>query len=75
MIKSDNCKIAFDPARQEKAARDFAKAIRVIASKPDNMDNLELYLSYHFAVWLEKYAHTPEHMAAEMREFAEMEID
>lgn len=59
---------------QAKAAPDFVNAIKTIANKPENLDNLESYLSYHFAVWLEKYANTPEDMAAEMREFAEMEI-
>lgn len=59
---------------QAKAAADFINAIKTIANKPENLDNLELYLSYHFAEWLEKFANTPEDMAAEMREFAEMEI-
>ena len=60
---------------QAKAAEDFVNAIKTIANKPENLDNLELYLSYHFSEWLEKYANTPEDMAAEMREFAEMEIE
>ena len=59
---------------QAKAAADFVNAIKTIANKPENLDNLESYLSYHFSEWLEKYANTPEDIAAEMREFAEMEI-
>ena len=59
---------------QAKAAADFVNAIKTIANKPENLDNLESYLSYHFSEWLEKYANTPEDMAAEMREFAEMEV-
>ena len=59
---------------QAKAAADFVNAIKTIANKPGNLDNLESYLSYHFTKWLEKYANTPEDMAAEMREFAEMEV-
>lgn len=43
--------------RQEKAAADFCAAIKEIASKPENLDNLESYLSAHFAAWLQKYAH------------------
>ena len=57
-----------------KEAADFVNAIKIIANKPENLDNLESYLSYHFAEWLEKFANTPEGIAAEMREFAEMEV-
>lgn len=61
-------------SRTEKAAADFVAAIKEIASKPENLDNLESYLSHHFPVWLSKYANTPDGLAAEMREFARMEI-
>lgn len=61
-------------AAQAKAAEDFVNAIKTIANKPENLDNLESYLSMHFPEWLGKYANTPDNMAAEMREFAEMEI-
>lgn len=37
-----------------KAARDFCEAIRTIASKLENMENLECYLAAHFETWLEK---------------------
>ncbi len=57
---------------KQKAASDFVKAIRTIAEKPQNMDNLESYLSHHFDTWLRTYANTPEGMAAEMKEFANM---
>ena len=60
---------------QAKAAADFANAIKTIANKPENLDNLESYLSYHFSEWLEKYANTPEDIAAEMLEFAEMKFE
>ena len=36
-------------------AKIFIKAIKTIALKPDNLDNLETYLSYHFTEWLEKW--------------------
>ena len=52
----------------------FCNAIRELASKPENLQNLESYLEWHFEVWLEKYASTPDDMAAEMSEFAQMEI-
>lgn len=55
-------------------AADFISAIKEIAGKPENLDNLESYLSYHFPEWLKKYANTPEKLAAEMAEFANMEI-
>lgn len=58
----------------EKTATQFCDAIRTLANKPENLENLEHYLSYHFAAWLEKYANTPEGMAAEMLEFANMII-
>ena len=58
----------------EKTAAQFCEAIRQLASKPENLEDLECYLSHHFAAWLEKYANTPEGMAAEMREFANMII-
>lgn len=60
--------------KHERAAAQFVAAIRTIAAKPENLDNLESYLSYHFREWLEKYANTPETITAELREFAEMEV-
>lgn len=45
-----------------KAARDFCEAIRTIASKPENMKNLECYLAAHFETWLEKWTDTPENL-------------
>ena len=55
-------------------AAQFCNAIRELANKPENLQNLESYLEYHFETWLEKYANTPDGMAAEMSEFARMEI-
>ena len=55
-------------------AAQFCNAIRELASKPDNLQNLESYLEWHFDKWLEKYANTPDGMAAEMSGFAQMEI-
>lgn len=59
---------------QERAASVFCDAIRTIASKPENLENLEYYLSRHFVEWLKRYANTPEDISSEMREFAEMII-
>ena len=55
-------------------AKVFIEAIKTIAGKPENIDNLECYLRNHFDEWLKKYADTPEGLAYEMKSFAEMEI-
>lgn len=60
--------------RVTKAAADFVGAIKLIATKPDNLDNLESYLSHHFPEWVSRWANSPEDLAAEMKEFARMEI-
>ena len=59
---------------QEDAARMFCDAIKEIANKPENMENLEAYLSNHFTEWMEKYAGDPVNLAGEMHDFAMMEI-
>ena len=56
----------------DKLAIEFIKAIKTIALKENNLNNLECYLSYHFSVWLEKFANTPEKITAELKAFAEM---
>lgn len=55
-------------------AEQFCKAIKTISEKPENLENLELYLSQHFSVWVEKFARTPEDLTFEMTSFAEMEV-
>ena len=60
--------------KHEHVAKQFVTAIKTIAEKPENLENLEFYLSRHFATWLEKFANTPEDITCEMREFAEMVI-
>lgn len=55
-------------------AAQFIDAIVTLADKPQNLDNLESYLSHHFGEWLEKYANTPESITVELREFANMTI-
>ena len=55
-------------------AAQFCDAIRELANKPENLQNLESYLKYHFETWLEKYASTPDGMAAEMSSFAQMDM-
>lgn len=58
----------------EKYAEMFVNAIKELASKQDNLDNFESYLSRHFDVWIEKYANTPAGLVTELKHFAEMEI-
>ena len=55
-------------------AKIFCDAIRTMAEKPENIDNLESYLTYHFTTWLERYGNCPENFAMEMKNFAEMEV-
>ena len=47
-------------------------SIKKLAESEEALSNLESYLSAHFATWLEKYANTPENMAAELHHFATM---
>lgn len=58
----------------EKSAIMFCRAIEKLAQNPENLANLENYLSCHFDVWMEKFANTPEGLATEMKHFANMEI-
>lgn len=58
--------------KYERVAARFIQHIKTIAAKPENLANLESYLSHHFAEWLQKYASTPADLVGEMREFANM---
>lgn len=60
--------------KYEQTAKQFCNALRTIAGKPENLENLESYLSYHFAEWMNKYANTPENITAELKNFADMDI-
>lgn len=56
--------------KYSEAARVFCEAVQALGADRDSLANLESYLSMHFGEWLEKYANTPEWIAAEMREFS-----
>lgn len=58
----------------EKEAAQPIEAIKTIASKPENLENLESYLSIHFSNWITKFASTPEDLVFEIQEFANMTI-
>ena len=60
--------------KHEQLAKQFCETLQTIAGKPENIENLELYLSMHFPEWIEKFANTPENITAELRQFAEMII-
>lgn len=66
-----SCKMLYSPERAATAAADLAGAIKLIAAKPNNLGNLENYLSKHFSEWLKTWANSPEDLAAEMKAFAE----
>ena len=68
-ITKDNIK-----KKHEHTAKQFCEAIKTIADKPENLENLEYYLSIHFSEWLNKFANTPETITAEIKAFAEMVI-
>jgi len=52
----------------------FTDAIRTLAKKPENIDNLELYLNYHFDIWMIKFANNPAGISEELAHFAKMDI-
>lgn len=60
--------------KHEQTAKEFCEALKTIAGKPENLENLEIYLSIHFSKWLDKFANTPENITAELKQFAEMDV-
>lgn len=58
--------------KYEEQAATVAAAILEIASNPSCLENLECYLSFHFAEWLEKWANDPDSMACELKEFSKI---
>ena len=60
--------------KYEEQATQFCEAIRTLTNKPENLENLESYLSRHFSEWISNWANSPASLAEEMKEFAEMEM-
>lgn len=58
----------------EENARIFCAAIKELANKPENLENLESYLSRHFSAWMKKYANDPDSITSELKHFARMEV-
>lgn len=75
MIKDEEDKDSDEHANNAECAEVFTRAIQTIADKPENLENLKLYLERHFNTWLEKFADTPKGLAYEMKQFAEMELN
>lgn len=69
-----SCKVLYSPDQTRKAAAVFVEAIKRLAENPQNLENLQSYLEQHFTIWLERYANTPENIAAELLSFSNMEI-
>lgn len=51
-------------------AQAFCDAVRKLGTNPEALDNLCSYLENHFGEWLDKYANTPDDLAEEMQNFA-----
>lgn len=58
----------------ETLAHQFCEAIKTLSEKPENLENFESYLGYHFPEWMEKFANTPEKLVWETNCFANMQI-
>ena len=79
-LSADDGKPTQKTARKEKTmtepfkkeAEIMKNAILAFAEDREALENFESYLSYHFDVWMKKYAHTPGDMCGEFKNFAEM---
>lgn len=58
----------------KKLAQDFCNAIKLLAEKPENLENLEHYLTHCFYTWYNIIVTTPEELVSELAHFAEMEL-
>lgn len=63
-------KKAQDTRPYEQEATDLAAAIRKLATDPKALDDMESYLSYHFANWLQMWCQRPKDMVHEFQRFA-----
>lgn len=58
----------------EELAERFVEAIKRIAKKEENLNNLQHYLSRNFEQWLTRFANTPQDIVFELEQFAKMEL-
>lgn len=56
--------------RYEELATRFGNAILALAEKPENLFNMESYLSEHFKDWLRRDASSPDGLVEELELFA-----
>lgn len=61
-------------SKYDELAERFCKAIKALAEDEYAFENLESYLSYHFPVWMEKYAHDPEGLTWELEQFSKITL-
>ena len=54
-------------------AKILCDAIRKFAENPAAIENFESYLSYHFDVWHNKFASTPDGLIDEFKMFSSIE--
>ena len=66
--------MTIEKMNNKEAAALFCESIKKLAARPENLENLESYLSRHFETWLNKFAYDPENLACEMNMFASMDI-
>lgn len=58
----------------EELAERFVATIKRIATKEENLNNLQHYLSIHFQQWLTRFANTPQDIVFELEQFEKMEL-
>ena len=61
------------PPYQESADK-FCEAIKVIAERPEALENLRHYLARNFPDWLRRFGKYPEDFAFDFNEFATMQF-
>lgn len=54
----------------DELAERFCAAIKALAEDEYALENLECYLSWHFPVWMEKFANDPEGLTGELEMFS-----
>ena len=55
----------------ESEAKEFCEAIKKMAES-EALENFESYLSYHFDIWLKKYAYDVNGIVSEVKQFSEI---
>ena len=61
--------------KNKKNAETVQKALENFSNHPERAENFISYLENCFSIWFEKYASTPEGIAAELLHFSEIELN